>query len=150
MKLDTYLFGSVDVQAEAIIEFPQGLAGFENLKKFTLIHEVNGVDALASFTLQSVEDPAVAFQIIDPTVLGFDYDLTLTDEETTMLKIGTDGTESDVAVMLTLYKQGEGDKNISASVRAPLIINTKARVGMQKIIQRARPNLMISNLSSGV
>lgn len=150
MKLETYLFGTVEVLPESVIEFPQGLAGFEDCKQFTLIHEASGSESPSSFTLQSLQEPNVAFQIIDPTVLGFEFELALSDEETSLLKIGSIGTESDIAVMLTLFKQGEGEKEINAGVRAPLIINTKARVGIQKIIQRAQPNLMISNLSSGV
>jgi flagellar assembly factor FliW len=150
MKLETYLFGTVDVQPETVIEFPQGLAGFDNLRKFLLIHEASAGEVPASFTLQSAEDPSVAFQIIDPTVLGFEYELELTDQETAMLQIGTNGTEADVAVMLTLFKQGADSAAVNAAIRAPLILNTKARVGMQKVIERARPNLMISNLSSGV
>ena len=150
MKLETYLFGTIDVQPETVIEFPQGLAGFENLKKFLLIHEATTGEAPASFTLQSAEDPSVAFQIIDPTVLGFEYELELSDEETAALQIGKNGTEADVAVMLTLFKQGADSSAVNAAIRSPIILNTKARVGLQKIIQRARPNLLISNLSSGV
>lgn len=150
MKLETYLFGTVEVQPETVIEFPQGLAGFENLKKFSLIHEASAGEAPATFTLQSAEDPSVAFQIIDPTVLGFEYELELSDEETAVLQLGTNGSEADVAVMLTLFKQGADSSAVNAAIRSPLIFNTKARVGIQKVIQRARPNLMISNLSRGV
>lgn len=150
MKLDTYLFGAIEVQPESIITFPNGLVGFEDLKQYHLIHEAVENTPTASFTLQSMQDPNVAFQIIDPTALGFEYELELTDDETAMLQIGSNGAESDVAVMLVLFKQGDGDKQINASIRSPLIINTKARLGLQKLIQRARPNLMLSNLSSGV
>ena len=150
MKIETYLFGSVDVAAEAVIEFPQGLTSFEGLTQFLLIHESAEGEAPSSFTLQSAQDPHVAFQIVDPLSMGFEYELALTDEEAKTLQLGTNGTEADVAVMLTLFKQGDNQPGLNASVRAPLIINTKARVGIQKIIQRARPNVMISNLSSGV
>lgn len=150
MKLETYLFGTIDVQPEAIIRFPKGLAGFENLTQFHLIHEAAEGEAPASFTLQSAEDPAVAFQIIDPKSLGFEYELALTEEEASMLKLGSEGSEADVAVMLTLFKQGDDGKALGASVRAPLIINTQSRVGLQKLIERAQPNLLISNLSSGI
>lgn len=150
MKVDTYLFGEVEVNSDNVIEFPQGLVAFENLKRYLLIHEVVAGESPESFTLQSLDDPHVAFQIVDPTVFGFDYELALTDAETSMLKIGQNGTENDVAVMLILFRQGEQKAPLNAAMRAPLIINTKSRLGLQKVIERARPNLMISNLSSTV
>lgn len=150
MKVSTYLFGEVEVDANNVIEFPQGLVAFENLKRYLLIHEVVAGEVPESFTLQSLDDPHVAFQIVDPTVLGFEYELALDDAETNMLKIGTTGTEKEVAVMLIMYRQGEQKAGLSAGMRAPLIINTQSRIGLQKVIQRVRPNLMISNLSSEI
>lgn len=150
MKVETYLFGSVEVNPGTVIEFPNGMVGFEANKRYQLIHEAAEGETPSSFTLQSLDDPHLAFQIIDPTVLGFEFELALTEAETALLQLGTNGAEKDVAVMLVLFKQGESQPVIGASVRAPLIINTKARTGLQKVIQRARPNLMISNLSSGV
>lgn len=150
MKVETYLFGSVEVNPGTVIEFPNGLVGFEASKRYQLIHEAAEGVTPASFTLQSLDDPHLAFQIIDPTVLGFEFELALTDAETQLLQIGSNGAEKDVAVMLVLFKQGDDKPVIGASVRAPLMINTKARLGLQKVIQHARPNLLISNLSSGI
>ena len=39
MKIETYLFGSVDVSPEKVINFPSGLVGFESSKRFMLAHE---------------------------------------------------------------------------------------------------------------
>lgn len=146
MKVDTYLFGAVEVNPESVITFPNGLVAFENSKKFMLAHEeMNGEPS--SFTLQSVEDPALAFQIVDPTALGFHYELALTDIENALLQ---SPSVDDVAVMLILFKQ-EGDKAaISPNLRAPLVINTRARVGLQKVMENLRPNITLSNLANPV
>lgn len=148
MRVETYLFGTVEVNPEKVISFPEGLTGAENCKRFMLAHEASE-GAPASYTLQSLDDPNVAFQIIDPTALGFEYELSLSDAETALLQ--TPAPE-DIAVMLLLYKQdGEGSKaGLGANFRAPLIINTRARVGIQKIIDRPRSTVTISNLSSPV
>ena len=146
MKVETYLFGAVEVNPESVITFPNGLVAFENNKKFMLAHEeVNGEPA--SFTLQSVEDPALAFQIVDPTALGFHYELALSDTENAILQ---SPAIDDVAVMLVLFKN-EGEKAaISPNLRAPLVINTKARVGIQKVMENLRPNITLSNLANPV
>ncbi len=146
MKVDTYLFGSVEVSPERVIEFPKGLIAFEGCQRFMLAHE--GDEAVpSSFTLQSLDDPALAFQIIDPTVLGFQYELALTEEENALLQ---SPAAEDYVVMLVLFKQDEGKPDIAPNLRAPLIINTKARVGLQKVMEVLRPNITLSNLVSSV
>ncbi len=147
MQVQTHLFGTVEVTPESIITFPAGLTGFEEARQFILVHEATGAE-VASYTLQSVENPALAFQIIDPTGVGLNYELALTDAESAAL--GTPAID-DVAVMLILYRQDDsGTPRIGANLRAPLLINTRMRVGLQKIIPHPRPNITISNLSSPV
>ena len=146
MQVQTYLFGAVEVSPEKIINFPKGLFAFEDKKQFMLAHE-EGKGAPASFTLQSLEDPALAFQIMDPAALGFSYELELSDEEDALLQ---SPAAEDVAVMIVLYKQEEGDSGIAPSLRAPLIINLKARVGLQKLLAQVATNVTLSNLVSKV
>ena len=74
MKVETYLFGAVEVSPEKVIEFPNGLVGFEQNKRFMLAHE-DGTAQPSSYTLQSLDDPNLAFQIVDPVTLGFNYEL---------------------------------------------------------------------------
>ena len=147
MKIDTYLFGPIEVANDAIISFPDGLLAFEHCKRFALVHEQTGTAAPTSFTLQSADDPAVAFQIADPAGYGFHYELQLTDDEVAKLKVAS---PDDVAVMLMLFRRDEKGGPIEANVRAPVLINTKTRLGTQKVIEQIRPNLTLSNLSSGV
>lgn len=147
MKAETYLFGSVEVNPEKVITFPNGLVGFENSKRYMLAHE-NTEGQPLSYTLQSLDDPMLAFQIVDPTTLGFNYELELSDAETALLQ---SPAPEDVAVMQVLFKsEGEGKAAISPNLRAPLIINTKARIGMQKIMEKFLPNITLSNLASAV
>jgi len=145
MQVKTYLFGTVDVAEDKVINFPKGLIGFEDKKQFMLAHE-EGKGEPQSFTLQSLDDAALAFQIIDPTALGFNYELELTDEENALLQ--TPAGE-DVAVMITLYRQEESG-GVAPSLRAPLIINLKARVGLQKLLEQMRTNVTLTNLVNKV
>ncbi|AXS79648.1 flagellar assembly protein FliW [Dechloromonas sp. HYN0024] len=147
MKIETYLFGTVEVSPEKIITFPSGLAGFEENKRFMLAHE-EGKENPASYTLQSVDDPNLAFEIVDPTTLGYNYELELNDAENALLQ---SPAPEDVVVMQMLFKQNEGGKSqIMPILRAPLVINTRARVGLQKIMETMRPNITLSNLVSSV
>lgn len=147
MKVETYLFGAVDISPEKIINFPNGLVGFEQSKRFMLAHEEDKGQP-ASYTLQSLDEPALAFQIVDPTTLGFTYELALSEAENVLLQ---SPAPEDVAVMQVLFKQEEGGKAaITPNLRAPLVINTRARVGLQKVMENLRPNIVLSNLTSAV
>ena len=147
MKVETYLFGAIEVSPEKIINFPNGLVGFEQCKRFMLAHEENDQQP-ASYTLQSVDDPTLAFQIVDPTALGFNYELTLSDAETALLQ---SPAAEDVVVMQILFRQEEGGKaSLSPNLRAPLVINTQARIGLQKVMENLRPSIVLSNLASAV
>ena len=146
MKVDTYLFGAVEVDPDKVLTFPNGLAAFENNKRFTLVHE-EGKGAPMSYTLQSLDDPMLAFQVVDAVALGFNYELALTDSENALL--GSPAND-DIVVMQVLFKEGNGAAAITPSLRAPLLINTKARIGLQKIMETFRPNITLSNLASAV
>lgn len=147
MQVQTYLFGTVEVTPEKVITFPKGLVGFEKSTRFMLAHEATGGQP-ASFTLQSLDEPELAFQIVDPTTLGFNYELNLSDDENALL--GSPAAE-DVAVMQVLFKKEEDGKAvITPSLRAPLVINTRGRVGLQKVMETMRSNVTLSNLASEV
>lgn len=147
MKVETYLFGAVEVDPEKVIEFPNGLVGFEQNKRFMMVHEESAGQP-SSYTLQSLDDPNLAFQIVDPVTLGFNYELNLSDAETAILKAPV---PEDVLVMQVLFKQEEGGKaQITPSLRAPLLINTRARIGLQKVMETLRSNITLSNLTSTV
>lgn len=147
MKVETYLFGAVEVSPEKVITFPNGLVGFEQSKRYMLVHE-EGAAQPSSFTLQSLDDPMLAFQIVDPSTLGFNYELALSDAENALLQ---SPPPEDVVVMQVLFrKEEDGKASITPNLRAPLVINTKSRVGLQKVMETMRPNITLSNLSSSI
>lgn len=134
MQFNTFLFGNIDIGPTAILAFPQALPGFPASRRFTLVHEPADGEP-ASFTLQSLDEPEVALQIVDPTVFGFHYELVLTPDERELLQ--ADNTD-DVAVMLALLRR-EGA--LSANLHAPILLNTKTKRGMQKVLPAAQERL---------
>ncbi|MCG2577996.1 flagellar assembly protein FliW [Dechloromonas sp. XY25] len=147
MKVETYLYGAVEVDPEKVITFPNGLVGFEQSKRFMLVHDEGNAQP-NSYTLQSLDDSALALLIVDPAALGFTYELELNDVEMALLQ---SPAADEVTVMQVLFKKEEGGKAaIMPSLRAPLVINTKARVGLQKIMETVSQNILLSNLASTV
>lgn len=62
MVAETRLFGTVDIAEDKILEFPMGLIGFENLKKFAIIYDSDREERSKISWLQSMEEPAWHFR----------------------------------------------------------------------------------------
>lgn len=133
MKIESPRFGSLTVDSDKIIEFPEGLAGFEACHRFTLFHPEEAQPKY--FILQSLDDATLAFHIADPAHFGFNFEITLSDAETKLLKMKD---PHDAAVLVILWKDeaASSDGKLRANLKAPLIINIGERRGLQHIFTR--------------
>ena len=63
MKIDIERLGlkNVPVDPQTLFAFPEGIAGFEDCKRFKLFHEEGLASTPTVFWLQSVDDPEVMF-----------------------------------------------------------------------------------------
>lgn len=130
MNIDTPHSGSLDVAPDRIIEFPQGLAGFEDYHRYTLFHpETEDGSMPRYFFLQSIDDPAVTFNIADPAMFGFTYEIEISDEESAALDL-VDPSEAVVVVILVKDESAGG---VRANLKAPLVLNVRARRGIQHV-----------------
>ena len=135
MKIESSSYGSLQVDAEKLIEFPAGLAGFEECKRFTLI-EIDSLKPPAIGVLQSADQPDVAFSVSAPESLGLHYEFNFTPAEKDTLR-STEG--EDIAVLLILRHEESpnrrsADSTIKASLMGPLVINAATRRGLQKVV----------------
>ncbi|MBY0576470.1 MAG: flagellar assembly protein FliW [Gallionellaceae bacterium] len=141
IKVDTR-FGELSVDPSQLITFPRGIPGFEKSTMWKLFHEIdeqgNWVSGVVMH-LQSIADGQVSLPLTDPTLFGFNYNLVLTDNEVAELKLED---PNDVLVLMVLYPKDAAQKNVSnaaisnvcANISAPILINTKSRIGIQKIL----------------
>lgn len=127
MKIESPRFGTLEIEPSRVIDFPHGLPGFEDCRRFTLFHP-EGEDP-KYFILQSLDDPALAFFIADPARFGFSYEISLSDEETQTLALA-DPSEMAVAVILT---KPDDHGPLTANLNAPLVLNLAARRGIQHV-----------------
>ncbi|MEC5387455.1 flagellar assembly protein FliW [Uliginosibacterium sp. H3] len=134
MKIESPRFGSLDVDADKLIEFPGGLPGFEDCKKFTLLEMGEGESSGVGI-LQSVDRPEIAFSVAEPDQFGLHYEFSLTQDEEDLLRVSR---IEDVAVFLILRRSDAGASEIpvKANLMAPLVINAAQRIGIQKVIAR--------------
>ncbi len=126
MKITTTRFGEIDFAKEEIIDFPEGLLGFDDFHGFVILNPNDG----GPFRwLQSTEDGALAFVIIEPLSFMFEYDLEVSDSDAAFLGL----TNPQDAVVYSIVTIPENFQDMTANLQGPLIINSKSRKGRQII-----------------
>ena len=138
MKIDIERLGlkNVTIDPETLFSFPEGIAGFEDCRRFKVFHEGGKTTV---FWLQSVDDVAVAFPIVAPESLDIEYQIELSDAVFWLIDLQD---AKDIAVAVIVYRdEAEGGK-IGANTRSPVILNLNSRKGMQKVLQSVHPTLL--------
>ncbi len=138
MKINIERLGleNVPVDPETVFTFPQGLAGFEDNKRFKIFYEEGKTTV---FWLQSLDDADVMFPIVAPEVLDIEYQIELSDEDCALIDLSS--VEEAVVVVIVYRDDADGGK-ITANARSPVILNLNRRKGMQKVLQVIHPTLL--------
>ncbi len=131
MIIKTKYFGEVDLDEEKVITFEQGIMGFEECKKYTILYDVDEGDQATISWFQSLEEPGLALPVISPLLVKADYNPTVEDE---VLKPLGEITEENLVILLTLTVPEDLTK-MSANLKAPFVINTDTRKGCQIIVE---------------
>jgi flagellar assembly factor FliW len=121
-------FGELTVGNEEKISIPQGILGFPELRDYCLVDP--GDDTLILW-LQSLENPQIAFPVLEPKIFKPDYSARLSAAELRELKL-ENVSQSAVFSILTIP---EDVTQMTANLKAPLIINLKEQVAKQVVLQ---------------
>jgi len=129
------------IDSEKVVTFPRGIPGFEKYTTYLVYHKEE--NELNAFWLESCDQPEITFTIVDPGQYGLSYDLELTDEERDLLQ--AEGAEELGIFMMLSKREGNGKTSpvLNANIAGPVIINPRTRIGLQKVIRRAKLNTMI-------
>lgn len=129
------------IDSEKVVTFPRGIPGFEKYTTYLVYHKEE--NELNAFWLESCDQPEITFTIVDPGQYGLSYDLELSDEERDLLQ--AEGAEELGIFMMLSKREGSGPASpvLNANIAGPVIINPRTRLGLQKVIQRAKLNTMI-------
>lgn len=122
--------GPQQVSEEDIIDFPEGILGFEGLNRYVLLAPHG--DESPVRVLQAVDDPAVSFIVTDPRTVRPDYVPVLQESDWHALGCqGPDGAaEVEVWTILTVYDRPE---LMTVNLLAPVLIHRPARRGRQVV-----------------
>jgi flagellar assembly factor FliW len=130
MKVNTRVFGEIDIADEKIIHFQGGIVGFPDLTDFALVHDAEKEGDTPVRWMQSLQEPNFAMPVMDPLVVCPDYNPVVEDE---LLKPIGDINPESVLVLVTLTVPKDV-KNMSVNLQAPFVINADEKKACQIIV----------------
>ena len=130
MKLETRIFGEIEVDESKIITMVNGIVGFPDLKKFTLIYDLEKEDKGTIMWLQSLDEPAFALPVMVPNMVVEDYNPMVNDE--TLAPPGEINDEN--LYVLVTVRVPKDVKETTINLKAPIVINTDTLLGSQIIV----------------
>lgn len=139
VNVKTTRFGDIEVNEADIVQLPTGLIGFPELKSYVLLDH----DKDSPFKwLQSLDDGAIAFVLINPLMFKPDYLVEVSEAEVADLALENE-EDAIISVIITMPSNPQ---NMTANLKAPLVFNLKNRRGKQLILNASeyttRHNIM--------
>ncbi|MBI3038931.1 flagellar assembly protein FliW [bacterium] len=126
MKVTTLRFGEIEISPEEIIEFPEGLLGFDHLHRYVILNTQK--DSPFRW-LQCVEDGQLAFVIIEPLSFMFSYDLEISDSDAEFLGL----KKAEDVILYAIVTIPENVQEMTANLQGPIVINAVNRKARQVI-----------------
>ena len=131
MLVKTRFFGEVDIEDEKILTFDNGIMGFEDMKRWTLIYDIEkGSEGPISW-FQSLDMAELALPVINPYTVTAGYEPVVEDE---LLKPLGEFKDEELVTFLTITIPSEDPSKTTANFRAPILINPVNRKGIQVIV----------------
>ena len=129
MEIETTRFGHVEIDESLIITIPEGILGFEDLKRFIILDHFEKESPFK--WLQSIEDPSLAFVITDPLIFVPDYKAKIHKDEISSIKL-SDATKAIIVVIVNIKRD---HSEITINLQGPLVINSEEKLAKQCILR---------------
>ena len=131
MKVNTRIFGEIEISEEKLLTFPGGIIGFPDMTRFALVHdEEKGPDAGIRYLL-SIDEPMFAMPVMDPLIVCPDYDPQVNDE---LLSALGDLTPENIIVLVTVTVPSDLTR-MSVNLQGPIVINAQEHKAAQIIVE---------------
>lgn len=129
MEINTRDFGIVQVDDDAIYEFPEGLYGFEDEKQFAVF--AKSFEDISFLYLQSTQNRVPCFMIFEPWDLSPGYHPVLSSED----MAACEAESIDDLVFLAIASVPASIEQLSINIKSPVVLNPKTRKARQVILQ---------------
>ena len=127
MEIDTTRFGRIRIEESELIGMRGCIFGFEQLKRFVLL---TVEDNTPLWWLQSVDDPAIAFVVINPRIVKPDYAPAISEGDLGLMEI----QNAEEIALLSIVTVRSDPFRATANLLAPILINASKRLARQVIL----------------
>ena len=134
MQIKSTRFGEFEVSEELVVQFPEGLPGFEDQKQFAFLPYTVDEDNSPFAYMQSVQDPDLTLLLADPFLFFKHYSLNLNDEDAAQLGLSD---SEETAGVYGIVAVPEKIDQMTVNLVAPIVVNWKEQKGMQIILNRS-------------
>ena len=129
MLVQSTRFGELEVAEEQIMDFPEGLLGFPDEKKFALMEYK---PESPFYILQSMADPDLTFLMINPFAFFNDYDFQMDDA--LMAEIGL--TADNPPTVFNIVTVRDKLESMTVNLAGPVLVNIRDRKAAQWVIEK--------------
>lgn len=127
MKISTTRFGELNVPENLILKMTKPVLGFEMLRRYIIVE----TEDFEPFKwLQSVDDPEVAFVIINPLLFFPDYTIEVNPKEIEELKV----ENVDDIITHAIVSIPQNYTRMTINLQGPILINSKTRLAKQLVL----------------
>ena len=127
MKIEGTRFGSVEIADEDVLEFPKGILGFSDLRRFVLLPHRNSTSVA---WLQSLDSPGIALPVVSAHALEAGYEGAMTRLELNALGVSD---PNEIAALLVLSVTPGLPPTVNG--KAPILVDAVTRKGVQVVLQ---------------
>ena len=120
-------FGEISYAEEDVLVFPRGIPAFEKHHKWVLAGEEDN----AIKWLQNIEDGDLALPVTTPDAVMPDYNAKIPEDE---LDIVGSRDFADLALLIVVSIPEAAPWDMTANLRAPILVNLKSRKAVQVIV----------------
>jgi flagellar assembly factor FliW len=128
--METTNFGAISFTPESVFEFPRGLPGFEERRRFVPVQSPQTVPIVF---LQSLEEPALCFITLPILVVDPQYRLQVMDQDLEVLEWRADRQPRIGEDVLCLAVLSIRESGTTANLLAPVVVDLKNHRAVQAV-----------------
>lgn len=129
MEINTRDFGIIQVEEDAVYDFPEGVYGFEEDIRFAIFEK--SFEDVSFLYMQSVLNHTPCFLVFEPWDLYPNYEPCVLKEDLADCEV--DSIED--LVFLVIANVSGSIEDLSINIKSPIVLNPKTKKARQVILQ---------------
>ena len=133
MKVDGTRFGSLTFKEEDLLHLEEGLMGFPMSKRYLLFPYA---EKSAFFWLQSIDEPEIAFIVVNPFEFFSNLSFTISDEDAEGIGLAS---KEDVEIFSLVTVPDGQPEAMRTNLAGLVVVNARNRKGKQILVKEYSP-----------